>query len=185
LPSRVVFVALVALVACGHEVASTPTELRPGQASLAVRGTLQVAFHPRPIDLVLDGVACERLGWVNLYAAPPRHVIAFDPGVRALAVGDYAMGSSESEPRAWLNTPRAPVSVTTLRGTTRLTSVTLNEVAGVVDWSSRCRVTRSAACSQCVEPFALFARVTPAYRTREPLNVSLRQPAGGRFSNAR
>jgi len=133
----VLLVALVALVACEHQVASTPTELRPGHASLAVRGTLQVAFnrafHPRPVDLAFDGVACERLGWVNFYAAPPRHVIAFDPGVRALAVGDYAMGSSESAPRAWLNMTREP-SIMTLRGTTRLTSVTPNEVAGVVDW---------------------------------------------------
>src|SRR5262245_10709411 len=117
---RALVVALVALVACDQQVASTPIELRPGQASVAVRGTLQVAFHrafhPRPLDLVLDGVACERLGWVNLYAAPPRNVIAFDRGVRALAVGDYAMGSSESAPpRAWLNTPREP-SITTLRG---------------------------------------------------------------------
>jgi hypothetical protein len=127
-------VALVLVGACRGQVASNPDQVRLGQTSLAVRGTLQVGSRPKPVDLVLDGVACERVGWVNLYDESARSVIAFDPGVRALAVGDYAMGSSRYEPRAWLNTRRAPASVLTLRGTSRLTSVTPNEVAGVVDW---------------------------------------------------
>jgi len=84
--------------------------------------------------MVLDGVACERLGWVNLYSAPPRHVIAFDPGARELEEGEYVMESSRRGPHAWLNTRLAPSSVMTLRGTTRLTTVTPEEVAGVVDW---------------------------------------------------
>ena len=99
-----------------------------------MRGALQLGSESRPLDLMLDGVACERLGWVNFYDKSARSVIAFDPGVRALAVGDYAMGSSRPEPSAWLNTRRAPGSVMTFRGTTRLTSVTPNEVAGMVDW---------------------------------------------------
>jgi hypothetical protein len=134
MPRLVLFAALVALAACGNHVALTASELRAGQNSLAVRGTLLVASGPEPFDLVLDGVACERLGWINLYDAPPRSVVVFDPQVGGLAVGTYTMGSSESVSRGWLNTSRAPSSVMTLRGTTRLTSVTPDEVAGVVDW---------------------------------------------------
>jgi hypothetical protein len=126
-----VFLALAFLVGCSDE-----SDDDIGESYVTARGVLTPFGRSDTFDITLTGNACERLGWVSVRSRDGRSVVVFNPNA-PVDVGTFVMQSdANSGPVGWLNTSAAAASVTTIRGTTLITSVTANEVRGAVDWAA-------------------------------------------------
>jgi hypothetical protein len=104
-----------------------------GDSSISASGVIQAGPHLNRVSTDIAGVICERYGWIVASSRNGRTALSFDPGRDPLSVREYPMQTRQVPWDGWINTGGMP-SLHAVRGTTTISSITVREVRGTIDW---------------------------------------------------